>query len=314
VQLRELSVADMSQIQRVVRDASEPMYQLGPVANEKIFGQGPGANVRSSTPNMSAVSGVVQSVGAFIENVLVGIAAIDGNRIRLLAVDPKYRRIGVGAALLTTCENYAKQAGHPRIWALGQAGNYLAPGIDSRDQVTVAWLRKRGWNELSDIRTNLLVSVRDNPLVTAARVATLAAESAARGYTIRRARADETELVTAIASEFGGAWPFEVERALQWSSGGLVGGVHVAVRRGEYCAFAAHDGNNAGLGWFGPAGTWPAHRGQRLGEAVLIACLLDVAQDHDVCEIAWIGPEPFYQKSCGIIGRRSFVPMKREFE
>jgi mycothiol synthase len=298
----------------MVNDSSDSMYQLGPVATEKIFGPGPGASVRSSTPNMNAVPSVVQSTGAFVDNVLVGVAAIDGNRIRLLAVDRNHRRSGVGAALLAYCENQARQAGHPRIWALGQAGNYLAPGIDSRDQATVAWLRKRGWSDVSDIRTNLLVSVRDNPLVTAERVATLTAEAAVRGYVIRRARADESELVAAIASEFGGAWPFEVERALQWRSGGLVAGVHVAVRRGEYCAFAAHDGNNAGLGWFGPAGTWPAHRGQRLGEAVLIACLLDVAQDHDVCEIAWIGPEPFYQKSCGIVGRRSFVPMKREFE
>ena len=103
-----------------------------------------------------------------------------------------------------------------------------------------------------------------------------------------------------IAREFGGAWPFEVARALQFAPSGVHVAVHVAT--GDYAAFAAHDGNNQGLGWFGPAGTWPAHRGQGLGEAALLACLVDVAATHDVCEVAWIGPRPFYQKAAGLAG------------
>src|SRR5205823_6329705 len=97
---------------------------------------------------------------------------------------------------------------------------------------------------------------------------------------IRRAESHEPALLDAIAREFGGAWPFEVACALRCDPPA----VHVALQDGAYCAFAAHDGNNRGLGWFGPTGTWPAHRGKGLGEALLLACLIDVARDHSQCE------------------------------
>lgn len=297
--LRPLTATDLPAATRLLGIAS-PYYRAGDVAAEKLFGAAPNSDGPST-------------IGVDIDGELAGIASIDGNRIRVLAVAPTYRERGIGAQLLAWCEHAACTHGHPRIWALGQAGNYLAPGIDAQDQATIGWLRRRHWREASDIRTNLIVAVHDNPLVTPARAHDLSVEASTRGYDIRRARPDETRLLAAIGAEFGGAWPFEVERALRWRDGELTGAVHVAVRGDDYCAFAAHNGNNSGLGWFGPAGTWPAHRGQRLGEAVLLACLLDVARQQATCEIAWIGPEPFYQKSCGIIGRRMFVPMKREF-
>ena len=77
-------------------------------------------------------------------------------------------------------------------------------------------------------------------------------------------------------------------------------------------AFAAIDGNNTGLGWFGPAGTWPAHRGKGLGEHLLLRCLVDAADDHDVCEVAWIGPRAFYERVAGTAGGRRFVVLTKE--
>jgi len=148
--------------------------------------------------------------------------------------------------------------------------------------------------------------VRDNPRVSADRAAALAA--GLRDYEVRRARVDETELLDAVANDFGGAWPFELANALRHTPVG----VHVGLRAGVYCAFAAHDGNNRGLGWFGPTGTWPDHRGKGLGEALLLACLVDVAGAHDRCEVAWIGPRPFYEKSAGIVEDRRFIAIKKE--
>ena len=90
-----------------------------------------------------------------------------------------------------------------------------------------------------------------------------------------------------------------------------VSGTGASAKDGAYAGFAAHDGNNRGLGWFGPTGTWPAHRGKGLGEAVLLACLVDVAAEHARCEIAWIGPRPFYEKAAGIVDERHFVVLQR---
>ncbi|MEP6863235.1 MAG: GNAT family N-acetyltransferase [Deltaproteobacteria bacterium] len=264
------------------------------VAQEKLFGPGP--------------AGPASPLGAWDGDALVGVAAWCSRYLRVLAVAPAARRRGAGSALLEACEREAREAGQPRLRALDQPGNYLAPGIDERNGETIAWLEKRGWRRDGEPRTNVVIAVRDNPRVTAERAEVLAAAARTRGYELRRARADERALIDAVAKEFGGAWPFELERAL----GHAPVGVHVALRDGAYCGFAAHDGNNRGLGWFGPTGTWPEHRGNRLGEALLLACLVDVAAEHERCEVAWIGPRPFYDKVAGIVEDRRLVAILKD--
>jgi mycothiol synthase len=258
------------------------------VADEKLFGAGP--------------NGTVQAFGAWDGEELAGVAAIAANRIRVLAVMPSRRGRGVGSALLAACEAAVKATGQTVLRTLDQPGNYLAPGIDERNTETIAWLEKRGFAKSGEPRSNVLIDVRGNPKVSARRVEALTAAVAERGYEARRARPDETELLAAVTTEFGGAWPFELARALEHSPVG----VHVALKDGAYCGFAAHDGNNRGLGWFGPTGTWPAHRGQGLGEVLLVACLVDVAEAHAQCEVAWIGPRPFYDKVAGVAADRRF--------
>lgn len=244
------------------------------VAEEKLFEPAP--------------AGPAEAWGARVGRRLVGVAAATGKWLRLLAVTPDARRHGLGGALLDA-------TGATRTMDL--PGNYLAPGIDERDVETIAWLERRGWTR-KGTNTNLLIEVRGNPRVVA--------PPPRAEYELRRAGPGDGALIAAIAAEFGGAWPFEVARALEG------GGVHVAIHDGAYAGFAAHDGNNAGLGWFGPAGTWPAHRGKGVGEALLLACYLDVAADHDVCEVAWIGPRAFYERVAGIAGERRFVVLTKE--
>jgi GNAT superfamily N-acetyltransferase len=264
------------------------------VADEKLFGDGP--------------TGAPQALGAWDGDALVGVASLAGNRLRLLAVIPAARRNGMGTALLEACLERARGARVATLRTLDQPGNYLAPGVDERNVETIGWLERRGWQRHGELRSNVRIDVRSNPRVSAARAAELVAAARARGYEVRRARADEAALLDAVAAEFGGAWPFELARALRFTPPG----VHVAMREGAYCAFAAHDGNNRGLGWFGPTGTWPAHRGQGLGEALLVACLVDVAEDHAQCEVAWIGPRAFYDKVAGIAEDRRFVLLTRD--
>jgi ribosomal protein S18 acetylase RimI-like enzyme len=263
------------------------------VADEKLFGAGP--------------SGLPDALGAWDHDALVGVAAVAGNRIRVLAVLPEARRRGVGGALLDACYATARRAGVTALRTLDQPGNYLAPGIDERNTLAIRWLERRGWQRLKE-RENVLIDVRDNPRVSAARAGVLAAAAAARGYEIRRGRPDDHALVDAVRTEFSDPWSFELARTLE----GDPPGVHVALKDGAYCAFAAHDGNNRGLGWFGPTGTWPAHRGQGLGEALLLACLVDVAAHHPRCEVAWIGPRPFYERVAGIAADRRFIVLARE--
>jgi GNAT superfamily N-acetyltransferase len=281
VHIAPLDRGQLAQAELVLADACA-FDRAMEVAEEKLFGDAP--------------AGAPQAFGAWDNDALIGVAAACGKWLRLLAVVPRARKRGAGRALLAACEAVGVRR------TLDQPGNYLAPGIDMRNSDAIAWLERRGWRRIGEPRTNVLVGVRGNPRVSADRASQAAGRAA--GYEIRRARADETALLAAIAQEFGGAWPFEVARSLRDS-------VHVAVKEGTYCAFAAHDGNNRGLGWFGPTGTWPAHRGNGLGEAMLLACLVDVATSHSLCEIAWIGPREFYEKVAGIAAERRFVVLEK---
>lgn len=292
VKIAPLDHAQLAQAELVLADAC-PFDRATDVAEEKLFSPGPTA------PALA--------FGAWDGDALVGVAAVSARWLRLVAVIPRARKQGAGSALLAACEDTARASGETTLRTLDQPGNYLAPGIDERNSYAIAWLERRGYQRHAEPRTNILIAVRGNPRVSAARAAELAAAAATKGYEIRRASSDERALLDAVAGEFGGAWPFELERAL----GHEPAGVHVATRDGAYCAFAAHDGNNRGLGWFGPTGTWPAHRGKGLGEAVLLACLVDVGTEHGRCEVAWIGPRPFYDKAAGIVDERRFVLLTR---
>jgi mycothiol synthase len=292
VRIDALDRSHLAQAELVLADACA-FDRATEVADEKLFERGP--------------TGLPRAFGAWRDKELVGVAAVSSRWLRVLAVVPGARGRGAGSALLAACEAAAREAGETRLRTLDEPGNYLAPGIDARNTHAIAWLERRGWSRAGDPRMNVLIDVRSNPRVTAARAAELVAAAAAKGYEVRRARSDERALLDAVATEFGGAWPFEIERALNHDPAG----VHVALHDGAYCAFAAHDGNNRGLGWFGPTGTWPAHRGKGLGEATLLACLVDVAAEHGRCEIAWIGPRPFYEKAAGIIDERTFVVLAR---
>lgn len=139
---------------------------------------------------------------------------------------------------------------------------------------------------------NLRAPVRDNPLITEERLATLQhGATTEAGYTLRRATASDVEpLLQTVSSSFAPVWSFEVARALgpslvkgeatEWAEELPEGpAVHVALDGdGAVVAFAAHDGNNRELGWFGPMGTLDHHRGHGLGEALLLGCLLQHTQ------------------------------------
>jgi mycothiol synthase len=294
VRVGPLERSDLAEAELVLADSCA-FDRATEVAEEKLFEPGP--------------AGPACAFGAWdATNRLVGVAAIASKWLRVIAVVPPARGHGAGSGLLATCEAAARDAGEATLRTLDQPGNYLAPGVDERNTYAIGWLERRGWARHGEPRTNVLIDVRNNPKVTAVRADELAAAARARGYELRRARPDEHALLDAVKTEFGGAWPFELERALGFESPG----VHVALENGAYCAFAAHDGNNRGLGWFGPTGTWPAHRGKGLGEVLLLACLVDVADHHPRCEVAWIGPRPFYEKVAGIAGERRFVVLAKQ--
>jgi GNAT superfamily N-acetyltransferase len=261
------------------------------VAEEKLFGPAP-------APHASA------PLGAWRDGRLVGVAVVSGRWLRLIAVRPEACGHGVGRALVAAALDRARAWGATRLRTGDQPGNYLAPGVDARNQEALGFFAHLGFREVARYE-NLAVPLAGNPLVTAERAAALADAAAARGYTVRRAApADAPALAGFAATAFAPAWAFEVARA----------DVHIALAAtGTIVAFGCHDGNNRGLGWFGPAGTAPEHRGAGLGQALLLPCLLDVAAaGHAEGVIAWIGPRAFYERTAGARSDRAFVVLELE--
>jgi mycothiol synthase len=294
IELRALSTADLPAARQMLTGACafDPVDR---VAEEKLFGAAP-AGARSS------------AFGALDGGDLVGVSVASGRWIRLLAVAPAARGRGVGTALLAAAES-AVDGGLART--MDQPGNYLAPGVDARNAETLGWLERRGYRALEE-NANLVIDLAQNPLVSEARNRELAERAGSQGYQVRRATdGDRSALAAAVALAFGHAWAFEIDRALDCEPPA----VHLAFAGGELAAFAAHDGNNRGLGWFGPAGTLLPHRGKGLGEALLVACLRDLADEgRSECTVAWIGPRDFYRRAAGIAREERFIVLAKELD
>ncbi len=321
IELRVLSADDLPLIHALLADACA-YDAAADVAEEKLFGPAPASASAAPDAAMTTPAALAadrpDAIGAFMRGPtpasarrLVGVVVASQRWIRLLAVHPDKRGRGIGSALLAAAESRIAARGAPLVRTLDQPGNYLAPGIDERNLDTVAWFERRDYRRLRE-NSNLLLPVRENPSVTPARAQEMARRVAAAGYEVRRARRSERASLSAqIGLAFSRVWAFEVDRAIDQDPPA----VHVALTRsgGELAAFAAHDGNNSGLGWFGPAGTLEPHRQRGLGEALLLACLVDVAEaGFDVCTIAWIGPRAFYERTAGPARERRFVVLAKD--
>jgi len=288
VRVAALDRDDLEGVRHIV-EAAFPYDRVAPVLEEKLLG-----------PN-GARAGT--TLVAWDGERPAGVIAMAGRWIKLFAVDPEKRGRGVGATLLDLARTWVRtRGGGGRLRFMDHPGNYLSPGLDVREEAGRAWIERHDFKLCSE-NVNLRVPLVGNPKVTADRARELSDRARVAGYEVRRVGKRERELLTRMAAEaFAPAWAYEVGRAIDQDPPS----VFAAWKDGQPVAFAAHDANNSGLGWFGPAGTLTAHRGHGLGEALLLQCLLDVRDKPEGGVIAWIGPREFYEKAAGAVEDRRF--------
>lgn len=308
IAIRPLALSDLPQAEQVLC-ATLPYDRCSLVAKEKLFG-----------PNHGRTG---YAVGAFSPSQdLLAVLALAGRWVKVLAVLPKFQRRGLGTALLGWAKETLKKNGGGSLRIGDHPGNYLSPGVDERYLGAHAFFLARGLVRRATV-LNLRVPFSDNPLVSQARLDELSFRAQKAGYLLRRAGTLDAEpLKKLIGRHFAPVWSFEVARACGPALGAEAAAlthelpegpaVHIAIDAhgaagGDIVAFAVHDGNNRGLGWFGPMGTLATHRGRGLGEALLLACLLDVQHRPEGGVIAWIGPQAFYERVAGALPDRRFT-------
>jgi N-acetylglutamate synthase-like GNAT family acetyltransferase len=208
------------------------------------------------------------------DGALRGVAVTCGTYLRLLAVDRAHRRRGIGSRLLD-------DSGAAVIAA--EPGNYFAPGVMEPEFFVKRGFREIGttWNLHVDLR-------RSDP------------SPGLRPPSPRRAGRGQGEgMLGFVRGHFGAAWALEAERA---AIAHFIDGV----------GFAVAEGNNRGLGTFGPMGVAASHRGRGHGRTLLLACLADLRNlGYERAIIPWADGIEFYRKSCGAEPAHRFVRLAK---
>ena len=225
--------------------------------------------------------------------------------VRIFCVDRAYRRTGHGNALFNEIEIRLKDRGAQVVTIMDSPANYLTPGVDFRYTETYCFLLSRGYTvvrENHNLKCELSVDFWPD-------LDDQAKKLAAEDMEVRRARPEDWPSIKVFLEQEWASWIPEVQGALENKPSTL----HIAVKNGKTVAFAAFQGNNKSLPWFGPMGTSEVLRGRGAGAVLLRLCLRDLAQqgwDHAI--IPWVGPVAFYARFCNAKMDRSFWVYKKE--
>ncbi len=253
-------------------------------------------------------------IGAWAGDRLVG-AILGGTRgsgegrvgaIRLVAVDAKQRRQGIGSRMLGELERRLKADGVEVARVGGTAPSYFWPGIDIRYTPAFCLFHKHGYRRFDDA-VNMDVDLASRDWNTDADEARLREQ----GFAFRRLEpADRTEFGAWLTEWWSPPWHFE--------GIGTYGNdpisTFVATRDGRICAFASYNAT-AFPGGFGPTGTEPPLQGRGLGRILFFRCMADLkAQGHRISEVCWTGPIAFYARIVGAQMSRVFYFMEKRLE
>jgi ribosomal protein S18 acetylase RimI-like enzyme len=124
----------------------------------------------------------------------------------------------------------------------------------------------------------------------------LYSQVAAKGVTLRRARAFEKHTVANFARTFSEKWASEAEVALTRQPVACF----IATKEKRILGFACYD--TTMRGFFGPTGVAQEVRGMGLGKALLFKSLEALREiGHAYAIIGGVGPQDFYANTCGAI-------------
>jgi len=117
------------------------------------------------------------------------------------------------------------------------------------------------------------------------------------GIEIRKPLGAEKSLIVQwVRENFGEVWASEMDITFSRTPVSC----YIAQQGREMVGFACYDAT--ALGYFGPTAVAESFRGQGIGKALLLACLLEMKlKGYGYAIIGWIGPQEFYEKAAGAV-------------
>lgn len=114
-----------------------------------------------------------------------------------------------------------------------------------------------------------------------------------KGIYLKRAMIPDTgRICTFVREHFGEGWSHEA------AAGIMRNGCWIAVKDKKVVGFACFDATM--LDFFGPIGVLEEMRGNDIGKALLLKCLLSMREKgYAYAVIGWVGPAKFYEKCVG---------------
>lgn len=290
--IRSFNKKDFDQIRNLLNRSCTYDQFSADILNEKIF----------DDPDYSADETLVAEDNDRVIGFMCGVRRVIRDEkigyIKLMAVDPEFRRQGIAREMYQKLENLFIQNQVEKVRIYDVPFNYHMPGIDPRYTPALCFAWRLGFHRFNDT-SNLLVSLQDQNWSTANQEQKLLKDN----IEIRRAtEADMPALMQFIVDNFL-LWQSEVEKS--YRSDPIA--VHIALLNGQVKAFSGHNGNNIGTGWFGPMGTHPDLRGKGIGGILLKRCLQDMKDwGLEYSVIPWVGPIDFYSHYANAVVDRVF--------
>ena len=227
------------------------------------------------------------------EGVVALVACGDGAHIRLLAVDPGARRLGLGTALVQAAEDWARSAGHPRLITGADPPYYLWPGVPSNETGLLSLFERRhyGRTEVNFDMDVDLQAIPDDP----------------GGHHLAR-REERAEIDDFMAANWDN-WRPEVLRALDKGNLVVARDPDGPAGVGPLSAFCAFEVNRRGT--LGPVAVRLDLMGHGRGQGVLLGALHELRRrGADHVAVSWVGPVPPYAAVGGRVGAVYFVYRK----
>ena len=110
--IRDMTEADIPCVSKLLRDCFQWLADReGLTIAQRAFLAGK----RSSEQTVREESRTRPHLVACQGGAIVGMAAIHGNELARLYVDPQYHRAGIGKALFKACEGMVRRAGHEEM-------------------------------------------------------------------------------------------------------------------------------------------------------------------------------------------------------